>query len=238
MIGHRPCGLYSASQIASAAFGAVCGSGPATIATIGSIALPEMKKHNYDLTVGAVGSILVLAVCLARRRLTWKTFWASLCDTAKTVGMIMYLIAAATTFSRFIAVSTLSSTISTAVTSANAPPAVIMAGIFLVFVIGGCFIDGPALTLLLAPVFYPVVTGTFGYSGVWFGIILLLLGLVGGLTPPVGVSVYVAKGLLPETRLEDMFKSIWPFVAALLATVLICCAFPQIITFLPSLMKV
>lgn len=53
MIGHRPGGLYIASQIASAAFGAVCGSGPATISTIGAIALPEMKKRNYQSSMGA-----------------------------------------------------------------------------------------------------------------------------------------------------------------------------------------
>lgn len=344
LLGHRRGGLYIASQVASAAFGAVCGSGPATVTTIGAIALPEMKKKNYDLSIGAasvaaggglgllippsmgaiiyasctgesigrqfiggigagillmlvnilvinifvrkhpslapagpkyswrerissmkggmaeiiiiftasivglavglftptesgaVGCFLVLVVCLARRRLTWKAFLASLSDTAKTVGMIMYLIAAATVFSRFIAVSTLSTTVCKAIATWNAPPIAIMFGICLIFMIGGCFIDGPALTLLLAPIFYPVVTGTFGYSGVWFGIILLLLGLAGALTPPVGVSVYVAKGLLPEVPLEKVFKAIWPFVLALLVTIALCSIFPEIITFLPNLM--
>jgi TRAP-type C4-dicarboxylate transport system permease large subunit len=107
--------------------------------------------------------------------------------------------------------------------------------IMLIFFVGGFFMDTMALIVILIPILFPIVT-KLGYDTIWFGVITILLGEMGVITPPVGVNVFVIKGIAPEVPLEVIFRGIMPFLIALIAAAVIITIFPQIATFLPSFM--
>jgi C4-dicarboxylate transporter DctM subunit len=87
--------------------------------------------------------------------------------------------------------------------------------------------------VLLIPIIFPVLVD-LNIDLIWFGVIVVLLGEMGVITPPVGVNVFVIKGIASDVPLESIFKGIWPFIVALIICLLILMAFPQIATFLPS----
>ncbi|NLM28740.1 MAG: TRAP transporter large permease [Clostridiaceae bacterium] len=345
LIGHRPGGLAIATQGACAIFGAICGSNTATAATMGAIALPEMRKYKYDdslstasvaaagalgilippsvifivygaateqsigklfisgiipgillmvlymLTIfilvkinpeiapagqkftfkekiqalkgglfeiiitfiisigglfagyfsateaGAIGAGSILLITLLRRQLKWDGFIKSLKDTTRTSAMIMLLVAGAMVFGRFIAVSRLPFEMANWAANLNLPPFMIMAVILIIYLILGCFIDALALVLLTVPIFYPVVVEVLGYNPIWFGVIVVLVVAMGVITPPVGMNVFIIKGVAKDVPLETIFKGVWPFVIAIFVCIALLIIFPQLATFLPGLIS-
>ena len=93
--------------------------------------------------------------------------------------------------------------------------------------------DAMALIVLLIPIIFPVLIA-LDVNLIWFGVIIVLMGEMGVITPPVGVNVFVIKGIAPDTPIETIFKGIFPFLIAMIICTLILMAFPQIATFLPS----
>jgi len=94
--------------------------------------------------------------------------------------------------------------------------------------------DSMALIVLTIPIFFPLVQ-KLGFDLIWFGVIIVLLAEMGVITPPVGVNVFVIKGISPDVPLENIFRGIFPFLAALIIVTVILVIFPQIATFLPGL---
>ena len=109
--------------------------------------------------------------------------------------------------------------------------------ILIIYLFLGTFIEAIPLILLTIPIFYPVVINTLGYNPIWFGVIIVMIVAMGVITPPVGINVYIVKGIAKAVPLETIFQGIWPFLLA----VVICCglliAFPQIALFLPNLLN-
>ncbi len=185
---------------------------------------------------GAVGSFGVLLVAMVRRQLTWKGFVKSLYETLRTSCMVLLLIAGAVIFGHFLAVTRIPFSIAGWVGGLDLPRWAIMAMIIFVYLIGGCFIDALALIMLTIPIFYPVVI-QLGYDPIWFGVIIVLVTQMGVITPPVGINVYVVNGIAVGIPLEKIFKGIFPFLFALIIGTGFMVAFPQIIMFLPNIMK-
>lgn len=186
---------------------------------------------------GAVGAAGVLAVSLLEKRLSWENFKKSLYDTTRTSAMIMFMVAGAVIFGRFMAVSRVPFELANWAGALDLPAYAIMAIILLIYFILGCLIDALALVLLTIPIFYPVAVTTLGYDPIWFGVIIVLVVAMGVITPPVGMNVYVIKGIAPDVPLEVIFKGIWPFLLAIIVCVLILMLFPQIATFLPGVVS-
>lgn len=343
LIGHWRGGLAIATQFACGAFGAICGSNTATAATMGAIALPEMRKYKYDnslatasvgsggvlgvlippsvifivygmateqsigrlfiagilpgillmalyqLTImvltrmnpalapagprfswkerldslkgglgevlvvfaismgglfagwftateaGAVGAAGVLLVALIGRAINWDGFKNSLYDTTRTTAMIMLLIAGSVIFGRFMAVSRIPFELASWTASLDLPAFMVMAVILFIYLILGCFIDALAMILLTIPIFYPIAVDTLGYDPIWFGVIIVLVVAMGVITPPVGMNIYILKGVVPDIPLETMFKGVWPFLLAIIVCLVLIMIFPQIALFLPNL---
>lgn len=182
---------------------------------------------------GAVGTASVIVLTLLQKRLTWEAFSRSLADTTRTTAMIMFLIAGATIFGRFIAVSRIPFELANWAGSLPLPPFVVLSIILLIYLVVGCFIDALAMILLTVPIFYPVVVGTLGYDPIWFGVMIVMVVAMGVVTPPVGMNVYVVKGVARDVPLEVIFRGVWPFLMAAIICCVILIAFPQIATFLP-----
>ncbi len=185
---------------------------------------------------GAVGSFGVLLVAMARRQLSWKGFVKSLYETLRTSCMVLLLIAGAVIFGHFLAVTRIPFSIAGWVGGLDLPRWAIMAMIIFVYLVGGCFIDALALIMLTIPIFYPVVM-QLGYDPIWFGVIIVLVTQMGVITPPVGINVYVVNGIAVDIPLEKIFKGIFPFLIALIVGTGFMVAFPEIIMFLPNVMK-
>lgn len=185
---------------------------------------------------GAVGAGGVLLISLFQKRLSWEKLKKSLVDTTRTTAMIMLMIGGAVIFGRFMAISRVPFELANWVGSLPLPPYAIMAIILLIYLVLGCFIDALALILLTIPIFFPVVVGILGYDPIWFGVVVVLVVAMGVITPPVGMNVYVIKGVAPDIPLETIFKGIWPFLGAIIICLALLILFPGIATFLPNLL--
>jgi len=340
LVGRVRGGLAMTTILSSALFSAMCASSPATAATIGPMALPEMRKYKYDdglstgtiasagmlgplippstilivygtlteesigklfiggiipgimlallfmVTValicrlkpaagppgdpvpvkqilkavanasdvliiflvvlggiflgwfsptqaGAIGAVAVLLVGLARRRLTWRGFLNATKDGLWTSCMILFVIAGAVVFGRFLALSGISLGMADWLLGLNLSPVISVGIISLIFLVFGCFMDTMALVVLMVPILFPVLVG-LNINLIWFGVILVILAGMGVITPPVGVNVFVIKGFAPEIPTMKIFKGAMPFLVAMIVCVVILLFFPQIITFLPA----
>jgi len=186
---------------------------------------------------GAVGAGGILVISLLEKRLGWENLKKSLYDTTRTSAMIMLLLAGAVMFGRFMAISRVPFELANWVGSLPLPPYAIMAMILFIYLILGCFIDALALILLTIPIFFPVVVNTLGYDPIWFGVVVVLVVGMGVITPPVGMNVYIIKGIAPEIPLETIFKGVWPFLFTIVICLVLLMIFPGIATFLPELLK-
>ena len=96
--------------------------------------------------------------------------------------------------------------------------------------------DSLALVTLTIPILYPIVT-QLGYDPIWFGVMIMLAAEMGVITPPVGVNVYVIRGVAPDVPMRTIFRGIWPFLGAELVCTAIILVVPQIALVLPNLGK-
>jgi len=184
---------------------------------------------------GAIGAFGTLLLALAGRNLTMKGFIASLSETTRISCMILIIVAGATIFGHFLAVSRIPFDIARGVSEIQLPRYAVMLIIIMVYLVGGCVIDSLALIMLTIPIFYPVVL-LLGYDPIWFGVIIVLVTQIGVITPPVGINVYVVSGVARDVPLDVIFKGVLPFLAALIIGTLLLIPFPQIALFLPGLM--
>ncbi len=187
-----------------------------------------------------VGVIGVLLVAIIRRQLSWESFVEALYDTLKSSCMIMMLVAGATVFGKFLAVTRIPYDIAQLIGGYNLPPLVVLTMVILVYFLGGCFMDSLALVMLTIPVFFPLISG-LGFDPIWFGIMIVMVTEMGVITPPVGINVYVVFGISKGLQgrpmaLETIFKGIAPFMIAVLIGTIILSIFPQFVLFLPNLM--
>jgi len=185
---------------------------------------------------GGVGAFGAMAIALVRRSITWKAFLQSLMETTRISCMIMMIVAGATVFGHFLAVSRIPFDIANSILGLDLPRAVVMMMIIAIYIIGGCFLDSLALIMLTIPIFYPVVV-QLGYDPVWFGVIIVMVTQIGVITPPVGVNVYVVHGIARDVPIYTIFKGAMPLLVALIIGTLLLIPFPQLALFLPGLIK-
>ena len=183
---------------------------------------------------GAVGAAGSLVIALVRRKLSLEDFWKAVAETTRITAMVFLIIAGATIFGHFMAITRAPFALSEWVGGLPLPPVVIMVFIMAIYLIGGCFMDSLALVTLTIPILYPIIT-EMGYDPIWFGILIILAAEMGVITPPVGVNVYVIKGVAPDVSMNKIFRGIWPFLGAEVVATLMILFVPQIALFLPNL---
>ncbi|NLT96135.1 MAG: TRAP transporter large permease [Clostridia bacterium] len=342
-LGRLPGGLSMATIAGCTGFAAICGSSPATAATMGTIVIPEMKKYNYDMglatgSVAAGGTLgilippsvgfilygvmtetsitklfmagiipgLLLAflfmamVFITVKRnpekaelgqkftfkekiaslkniwpilvlflfviggmyigwftpteaagvgafgaflfmvfsgnFSWKNLQNCLVETGRTSAMVFIIMIGAYVFGYFLAVSTIPVTLTQFITGLPVPPILIIISILLVYLGLGCIMDAIAMILLTVPIFFPVVK-SLGYDPIWFGVLIVVVMEQALITPPVGVNVFVIKGIARDVPLETIFKGVLPFWIMMIIFICILLIFPEITLFLPGLMK-
>lgn len=183
--------------------------------------------------IGAFGTFLF---GLARRKLGWRQFKESLVDSTVTAAMIFLIMLGATIFGYFLAVSGVPQALADAMVNLPVNRYVILLIVVVVYIILGCVMDSMAMILITVPIFYPLMV-QLGFDPIWFGIIIVRVCEIGLITPPVGMNLYVIKGVRPEVPMGALFRGVVPFIAADCVHVLLLVSVPALSLFLPSLMK-
>jgi TRAP-type C4-dicarboxylate transport system permease large subunit len=148
--------------------------------------------------------------------------------------MVIFIITGAVIFGHFMAVSRIPFMLADWLGGLPIPPMAVMGVIIFIYFIGGFFMDSMGLIVVTVPIFYPIVL-ELGFDPIWFGVIVVLVGEMGVITPPVGVNVFVIKGIAPDIPLERIFRGILPFLVALIVFTIVIMIFPELATYLPSL---
>ncbi|NLL52081.1 MAG: TRAP transporter large permease [Peptococcaceae bacterium] len=341
-IGHRRGGIASSVQVASAIFGAICGSIPATMGTMTTVALPEMEKRNYKaslstasiaagsslavlippsatmiiygvtaeesigrlfmaglipgillmvlqviaiwivvkrnpsyapmsekaswserwaavkrgglieviiiflLAIGgmfigwftpteaaSVGAMGMLAIGLIERKINFEKLMICLVASAKLAAMVFFIITCGTLFGRMFTLSTIPTALATFVAGLDVPTWALMGIIIFLYFLLGMFIDGIAIILITVPIFTPILAN-LGYDGVWYGVLIVLVLCLGGLTPPVGLNCFYMKGFAKHVPLSTIFSGVIPFVFAIIVAMILIMIFPGLATWLPT----
>lgn len=183
--------------------------------------------------VGAFGAFLF---SFARRKLGWEEFTASLAETSKTTAMVFLILIGAALLGYFLALTRLPFELSSFVSGLAVNRYLVLGMIIGLYLILGAIMSSLAMIVLTVPIIFPVIE-TLGFDPIWFGILIVRVVEIGQITPPVGINVYVLKGVAKDLSLQDIFKGVFPFILADICHVVLLIAVPQVATFLPSLMK-
>ncbi|MEZ5661748.1 MAG: TRAP transporter large permease [Burkholderiaceae bacterium] len=182
----------------------------------------------------ALGAAATLVAAAAYRRLTWASMLTSVRQTLRFSVMTLFIICGSITFSQIMAFSQASAGLAEAIFSAGLGPMALLAGMLLILLFLGCFMDQVSMMMITVPLFMPIAQ-QLGLDLVWFGVLMLLVLEVSLATPPFGLLLFVAKGASPETDMRDIVLSVLPFVLIVLAVVVLLIAFPGITLLLPQL---
>lgn len=338
-MGHLPGGLAMATILGCAGFAAICGSSLATSATMGTVALPEMKKYRYDeslatgsiaaggtlgilippsigfviygiLTEESIGKLLLagiipglilaglyilsifivcrlkpdmgpagqrfnirekvlslrgtwgmlllftlvmggiylgvftpieaagvgaccsLVIATIKKKMSFALILKCLQSTMKTTAMIFLILIGAEIFTLFLGVSRLPMHLADFIGSLALPRYVTLSGILCLYVLLGCVLDGIAMIILTIPILFPIVEA-LGFDPIWFGVLMVIVLEMGLITPPVGMNVFIIKGVATDVPLATIFKGIVPFLIACVAAIIIIMVFPGIALYIP-----
>lgn len=184
---------------------------------------------------GAVGAfiLLLLAIALGRFKKNPTILWHAVRDTVKSTGMLLIILVSAILLSRFLVLSGFTTDFSNFILGLNVSKFVIFVIVTLLYLFLGCFIGGTGMLVLTLPIIYPLML-KLGFDSIWFGIICVKYVEMAVITPPMGVNLYAVKSIV-DVPVEEIIKGSLPFLSMDLLTILIFYLFPQIITFLPSL---
>lgn len=337
-VGHLKGGMAATVVLSSSGFAAICGSNSATAAAMGTMALPELKKFNYDRTLstgtvaaggtlgiiippstvllvialqteqsvrelfvasvipgviltllflgtifylcrknpqlgpsgpqvslkeklaslpgviptvllfafvigglflgwftptesGAFGAFGAMVISLAMGKLNAEKLLEALLGSLKSSTMVITLVVGAMIFGRFLAITRLPYEVSDWVSSLQIPPVLILISILVIFLIGGSLMDALGFLIISLPIFYPTII-SLGYDPLWFAILLCIITSAGAITPPVGVTVFIVKGLSPDVPVTSIFKGACTFLAGYAVLISLLIAFPRIVTFM------
>lgn len=185
---------------------------------------------------GGIGAFLAFVIGFAQRSLTLAKIKMALQETLVTTGAIFIIAIGAILLTRFLALSGFTDFISEVVVEGQVSPLWLIIGTMAVLLFLGCFLDPIGIMLLTLPVFLPAVEH-LRIDLIWYGILMTKLLEIGLITPPVGLNVFVIKGIVGDTiPIETIFKGVLWFLVVDIFCVVLLIAFPQLSLFLPGLL--
>ena len=189
---------------------------------------------------GGVGCFGAFVFAIARRRLNWKNILKAAehmthDETARITSMTFIIVVGAQIFARFIAISRLPVELSTIISEMQLSGYFVVALILLLYLVLGSIMDTIAMMLFTVPIFLPLIL-SYGFDPIWFGVIATLMAEIGLITPPVGINVFVIKGIA-NVPMYTIFRGVSVFLIAMLILLILLVIFPQITLFLPTAMK-
>ena len=184
---------------------------------------------------GGMAAFMAFVIALVLKRLTWSRLKEALLETCRITLLVMVMFIGITFLTRFlIYTGVLIAFVNLALSFPS--PLITLALMLGTYLILGMFLGTLGMLMITTPIFVPAIMA-LGYSPIWFGIVAIKMCEIAWITPPVALNVYITQTVTGELSLERVFKSILPFLACDIITLALFIAFPQIILFLPNLMK-
>jgi tripartite ATP-independent transporter DctM subunit len=185
---------------------------------------------------GAIGACVAILLGLFYRRWTWQGFTQSLLGAGKLVSMVFLIIIGAQMFTRFAAWCNLSGVISEFITGLSLSPTGFMVMSLSVLFILGFFVDILPLMFIGIPILYPVAI-VLGINPIWFGVLVTLVINLGAFTPPVGLNLFVLKGMFKDIPIGVIYQGTMPFIISYVLAIVILFVAPSLTTWLPYALK-
>lgn len=200
-------------------------------ATLGSI-LAGLATPTEAAGVGAFGA---LCLAVAYRRLSWTGFAGALAQTLKISSMVLFLIAAANYFGAVFSILGTPFMVTDWMLGLGLPPMGLLILILGMIFLLGWSLDWAPIVLILVPVVFPVIQ-ELGINPVWFGALVAVCLQTAWLTPPVALSAYFLKGVMPHWQLKDIYIGMIQFLVLQIAGLSLVVIFPQIALWLPGVL--
>lgn len=183
---------------------------------------------------GAVAGLYGLLIgVFVYHEFTFRGAIKTIISAAKTSGMTMLIVSGATAFSYCLAIEKFPEQVSQLITSVSTDANVLMFLMIIAMCIIGMFMDTTSAAIIMVPIFYPIAASC-GINGIHFGMVMVLTFILGGITPPVGVTLYIATAVA-KVRFVDLLKEMWPFIL-MFFIIMICVAYiPGICLFIPNM---
>jgi tripartite ATP-independent transporter DctM subunit len=181
------------------------------------------------------GATLTLLVARVRRKLNATVLKAIVLQTMRTSAMIFLILMGAYVFIPFMTLSQLPEIVVQFLLSFNLGVTGTLIVIILTYLVLGTFMEDISMLILTLPVVMPVLKA-LGVDLIWFGVVAVLIIQMGILSPPVGLNVFIVKGIVPDVPMYTIFRGIWPFWYAMGLLIALLLAFPQLALLLPNTM--
>ena len=182
-----------------------------------------------------VGATLVLVFALMARKLNFATLQKVFLDTIVTSTMLYVIIIGAGIFSPFLALTQIPESLGHALDMLGLGSLGTLLLILFAYVILGMFMDALSMLVITIPIVFPIII-SLGYDPIWFGVIAVIVIEMGMITPPVGINVFVVKGIAPDVPMASIFAGVLPFWIAMLIALGLIIAFPEIALIIPNSM--
>lgn len=182
--------------------------------------------------MGAAGAFLI---ALSRGKLSFSGTLEVLIEAAETAATLFIILIGAWIFSNFVNLAGLPEALSNFVQSQGVSPMLVIFMILLVYILLGCVFESLSMLLLTVPIFFPVVMD-LGFDPVWFGIVVVVVTEISLITPPVGLNVFVLKGVVKDVSTGTIFRGVTPFWVVDIIRLLLIVLLPGLVLFLPNSM--
>jgi C4-dicarboxylate transporter DctM subunit len=183
---------------------------------------------------GTIGTVAIFLLALVRREVSSSMIIKSFKGALKTSIMVLMLIAGSAIFGHFLTITQIPMITADWASKLPIPGTFVMLLIMAIYLIGGSIMDDLAFMVLATPIFFPTAV-QLGYDPIWFGILICVTLMIGGIIPPVAIYVFIL-GNITGIPFKTIYKGVVPFLSALVLALIILFVFPQIALWLPNLM--
>ncbi|WP_424968304.1 TRAP transporter large permease [Dinoroseobacter sp. S375] len=182
-----------------------------------------------------IGALLALGVTVLRGQLTWPNLREVVTNTLKSTGTVFLILFGAFVFKTFVGFTGVTYALTQWVGAQGFTAMQVVVAILLAFIVLGTFLEGFAILVLTIPLVQPILQ-SLGVDLIWFGVLMVIVLEMALISPPVGINVFVVKGIAREVPLGTIFRGIWPFWFAMLAAVILVLLIPDLALLLPDTM--
>jgi tripartite ATP-independent transporter DctM subunit len=183
----------------------------------------------------AVAAFYALALAVfAYRAMDWKTYQSLVLDAGRGTAVVGVIIASALLFNYIVASENIPRLVAASLKGLEVAPLTFLLWVNVLFLLLGCLFDATTLLLIVIPLFLPAAR-ELGVDLVHFGVVMVVNIMIGLITPPYGVLLFVISGIC-KIPLRAIIREIWPFIAVEVAGLVAMAAFPSIVLWLPRLL--
>ena len=182
-----------------------------------------------------VGAFLAFVLAVVRRAVNIDSMTSTLLQTVRTTAFAFLILIGAHVFNPFLALTQIPTDLAALLTGTDLSPHAILLILLAAFIVLGTFLEGFAILVLTLPIVHPLIV-ELGFDPIWFGVVMVIVLEMGLISPPVGVNVFVVKGIAEDVPMKQIFIGILPFWFAMGVCLAIIIIFPQIALYLPNTM--